>query len=260
MASTDTLSLVDEIVESGPILGTTDHTGGLQVTGLRKRFGPVQALDGIDLSVATGSITAAVGRNGAGKSTLIRVLATAVRPDAGSAQVCGHDVVADPAGVRRQIGLTLGEDRSFFWRLSGRKNLEFFARLYGVRSRLVVERVEQVLGAVELAEVADRRVDRYSTGMRSRLGIARALLGDPKVLLLDEPTRSLDPAAASSARLLLRRLLADGGRCALLATHDLSEAAGLADQVVVLRAGRVAAVRRPPFDADQIEADIRGDS
>ncbi|HAM03120.1 MAG TPA: ABC transporter, partial [Acidimicrobiaceae bacterium] len=100
----------------------------------------------------------------------------------------------------------------------------------------------------------------YSLGMKQRLGIAAALLGDPKVLLLDEPTRSLDPAAASSARLLLRRLLADGGRCALLATHDLSEAAGLADQVVVLRAGRVAAVRRPPFDADQIEADIRGDS
>jgi ABC-type multidrug transport system ATPase subunit len=231
---------------------------GIEVAGLSKGFGRVPALDGVSMTVPLGGITALVGRNGAGKSTLIRILATAVRPDGGRASVCGHDVADDDAAVRRHIGLTLGEDRSFFWRLSGWQNLEFFGRLYGVRGRVLRQRVAHVIESVELTPVADRRVDRYSTGMRSRLGLARALLGDPTVLLLDEPTRSLDPAAASSVRVLLRRLLAGGGRCALLATHDLGEAVALADQIVVLRSGTAVACHRPPFDPEQIAAVIRG--
>lgn len=233
---------------------------GIEVAELSKRFGPVPALDRVQLSVPLGAVTALVGRNGAGKSTLIRVLATAVRPDTGRASVCGHDVAAAAGAVRRHIGLTLGDDRSFFWRLNGWQNLEFFGRLYGLRRRELGQRVAHVLESVDLLDVADRRVDRYSTGMRSRLGLARALLGDPTVLLLDEPTRSLDPAAAASVRVLFRRLLAGGGRCALLATHDLSEAVELADQIVVLRVGRVAACHRPPFDPEQITFDIRGGS
>jgi len=240
------------------IAGAAEPTPGIAVAGLCKRFGPVQALDEVHLCVPLGTMTALVGRNGAGKSTLIRILATSVRPDAGAVAVGGHDVETDAKGVRRQIGLALGEDRSFFWRLNGRKNLAFFARLYGLGRRTVAQRVEQVLAAVELLEVADRRVDRYSTGMRSRLGIARALLGDPTVLLLDEPTRSLDPASSSSVRQLLRSLLASGERCALLATHDLAEAVDLADEIVVLRGGAVAARHRRPFDMGEIEVDIRG--
>jgi ABC-type multidrug transport system ATPase subunit len=243
---------------AGTVRGPRRHRAGVEVTGLAKRFGAVQALNEVTLAAPLGSITALVGRNGAGKSTLIRVLATAVRPDRGSVKVCGHDAATDPRGVRRHIGLTLGEDRSFFWRLDGRRNLEFFARLYGLPRRAVAPRVEQVLAAVDLLEVAGRRVDRYSTGMRSRLGIARALLGDPTVLLLDEPTRSLDPAATSSVRGLLRAWLAGAARCAVLATHDLDEAVALADEIVVLRAGTVAACRRPPFDVEEIQADIRG--
>ncbi len=231
---------------------------GILVSKLAKRFGSVQALDDLGFAVPMGSVTALVGRNGAGKSTLMRILATSVRPDSGTAEVCGHDVVGDSMGVRRQIGLTLGEDRSFFWRLSGRKNLEFFARLQGLGRRSGASRVERLLQAVELEEVAERRVDRYSTGMRSRLGIARALVGDPQVLLFDEPTRSLDAPSASALRDLLRRLMAAGGRCALLATHDLDEALSLADQIVVLRGGTVAALHVPPFDAAKVADDLRG--
>lgn len=234
------------------------QAAGIDVVGLSKRFGPVTALHELDLAVPLGSSTALVGRNGAGKSTLIRVLATAVRPDSGRVSVCGRDAVADALGVRRQIGLALGEDRSFFWRLSGRKNLEFFGRLYGVPGNQLDGRVGDVLEAVELVDVADRRVDRYSTGMRSRLGIARALLGAPRVLLLDEPTRSLDPATAVSVQEIFRRLLSSGERCALLATHDLEEAVLLADQIVVMRAGEVVERMARPFDIPMIEATIRG--
>lgn len=245
-------------VEAVPLPSPLGQAAGIEVAGLSKCFGPVRALHHVDLAVPLGTSTALVGRNGAGKSTLIRVLATSVRPDSGRVSVCGRDVVGDALGARRQIGLALGEDRSFFWRLSGRKNLEFFGRLYGVPGNQLDERVADVLAAVELSEVADRRVDRYSTGMRSRLGIARALLGAPPVLLLDEPTRSLDPATAGSVRAIFRRLLSAGDRCALLATHDLEEAALLADQVVVMRAGEVVEHMQPPFDTGRIDAAIRG--
>jgi len=231
---------------------------GIEVAGLRKRFGRIQALDGVHLQVPMGSVTALVGRNGAGKSTLIRVLATSVLPDTGRVEVCGHEVAADPMTVRRQIGLTLGEDRSFFWRLSGRQNLEFFARLEGLGRRTLEARVDYLLSAVELSDVAGRRVDRYSTGMRSRLGVARALVGDPRVLLFDEPTRSLDPPSATAVRQLLRTLMSGGARCALLATHDLSEALSLADQILVLRGGRVVARHVPPFEVGEIEYDLQG--
>ncbi|HLX88249.1 MAG TPA: ABC transporter ATP-binding protein, partial [Acidimicrobiales bacterium] len=156
-----------------------ERASGIEVVGVDKRFGPVGALLQVDLAVAPGTITALMGRNGAGKSTLLRVLATSVLPDAGRAFVGGCDVARDPLRARRRLGLVLGDDRSYFWRLSGRQNLEFFARLHGVRRRSLADRVAEALDAVELSDVAARRVDRYSTGMRARLGLARALLGEP---------------------------------------------------------------------------------
>jgi len=228
------------------------------VVGVDKRFGPVGALLQVDLAVAPGTITALMGRNGAGKSTLLRVLATSVLPDAGRAFVGGCDVARDPLRARRRLGLVLGDDRSYFWRLSGRQNLEFFARLHGVRRRSLADRVAEALDAVELSDVAARRVDRYSTGMRARLGLARALLGEPSVLLLDEPTRSLDPVSAESVRVLLLRLARERGAAVLLVTHDLQEAATVADEVAVLCRGRVSLRGRHPFDAGQIERAMVG--
>jgi ABC-2 type transport system ATP-binding protein len=231
---------------------------GIAILGVTKRFGPSLALDSVDLEVAPGHVTALLGRNGAGKSTLIRIIATSVLPDGGAVRVNGVDAVADPKAARSHIGLVLGEERSYFWRLSGQQNLEFFAALHGLRRPAARRAAEAALGAVGLAEVAKRRADRYSTGMRSRLGIARALLGSPSVLLLDEPTRSLDPAAASEVRTLVRDLVERRGVSVLLATHDLHEAAALANEVVVLLQGRVVARRPGGESAAELEKTVVG--
>jgi ABC-2 type transport system ATP-binding protein len=240
----------------GALSGRSDTA--IRTTGVVKRFGPVLALAGVDVEVSRGEIVALLGRNGAGKSTLIRILATSVEPDDGQVLVAGIDVIRHPQSARRRIGLVLGEDRSFFWRLSGQQNLEFFAAMRGLSRREARATAVRALGAVGLFDVSDRRVDRYSTGMRSRLGIARALLGSPNVLLLDEPTRSLDPASAIEVRALLRSLADELQVSVLFATHDLHEAAATASRVIILEAGRVIANRQGAFDAAGLEADVVG--
>jgi ABC-2 type transport system ATP-binding protein len=170
---------------------------------------------------------------------LLRILCTTVIPDAGTATVAGHDVVAEPMAARRSLGLMLGDERSHYWRLSGRRNLLFFAVLAGLRRRDAAGRVAELLDAVGLAEAADRRVLGYSSGMRARLSLARSLLSDPSVLLLDEPTRNLDPLAGSGFRETAARLAAEHGTGILFATHDLHEAAAIANRVLVLSGGRI---------------------
>jgi ABC-2 type transport system ATP-binding protein len=214
---------------------------GIDVRGAAKRFGSVQALAGIDLAVAPGEIVALLGPNGAGKSTLMRILATTVLPDGGTVRVAGYDAVTQASAVRGSIGLTLGDERSWYWRLSGRHNLEFFAALYGLRRRDARARVEELLAQVDLSAAADRRFDGYSSGMRMRLSLARALLPQPRVLLLDEPTRSLDPVAAAAFRAHVVALGQAWQMAVLYTTHDLHEAAAIAHRVVVLARGQVAA-------------------
>ncbi|MBW3557093.1 MAG: ABC transporter ATP-binding protein [Actinobacteria bacterium] len=226
---------------------------GLRLAGLEKRFGKLAALRGVDLEVPWGAIVAVLGPNGAGKSTLLRILATTVLPDSGHAEVAGHDVVSDSAAARRALGLVLGDERSWYWRLTGRDNLEFYAALHGLRRPAARRRADELLAAVDLAHAADRRFDRYSSGMRARLALARALLHEPPVLCLDEPTATLDPVAAASFRALVRRQ-ADTGRAVLFTTHDLHEAAAVASNVVVLAAGKVAAKVDDRPDAAQLEA------
>ncbi len=235
-----------------------DHDGsrsgaGLRIVGLEKRFGKLAALRGIDLEVPWGAIVAVLGPNGAGKSTLLRILASTVLPDSGHAEVAGHDVVSHSAAARRSLGLVLGDERSWYWRLTGRENLEFYAALHGLRRPAARRRAGELLAAVDLLEQADRRFDRYSSGMRARLALARALLHEPPVLCLDEPTATLDPVAASSFRALVRRQ-ADAGRAVLFTTHDLHEAAAVASMVVVLAAGRVAARVDDRPDAARLES------
>ncbi len=212
---------------------------GIRVREIRKRFRSVQALDGVSLDVEPGDVVALLGPNGAGKSTLIRTLGTTVLPDAGTATVAGYDVVRDAVGARRSTGLVIGDERSHYWRLSGRRNLAFFAALAGMSRREAAARTARLMDEVGLADAADRPVLGYSSGMRARLSLARALLADPPVLLLDEPTRSLDPLAASRFREIAARL-ADRRRAAVLfATHDLHEAAAVAARILVLSAGRI---------------------
>jgi ABC-type multidrug transport system ATPase subunit len=228
---------------------------GIRVRDVVKRFASVLALDGLDLDVKPGEIVSALGPNGAGKSTLLRILGTTVLPDAGTASVGGIDVVSDPVAARRQVGLMVGDERSLYWRLSGRGNLAFFAALQGMRRREALTRAGELLELVGLSDAADRHVLGYSSGMRARLSLARALLARPPLLLLDEPTRSLDPLAASDFRKTAGRLAHQHQTGILLATHDLHEAVAVSDRVVILSAGRaVLEERASEIDAQRLEA------
>lgn len=218
-------------------------SAGIHARGLRKSFGDVDALNGLDLDVAPGEVLAMLGQNGAGKSTLLRVLGTTVLPDEGSAYVGGHDVLTDAANARRSTGLVLGDERSWYWRLTGRANLEFFGALYGFRRRERRERATELLELVQLSSVADRRFDGYSSGMRARLSIARALMARPSVLLLDEPTSTLDPVMATDSREFILSIARKENSAVLWVTHDLHEAAVIADRILVVAAGRIVVER-----------------
>jgi len=207
---------------------------------------PVRALHAVSLRVERGETFGLVGPNGAGKTTLLKVLATLVSPSEGTARVHGADILREGAAVRRAVGLSVGDERTFYWRLSGRENLEFFAGLRGLPGRAVRRRVAAVLDLVGLTDLADDVVGRYSTGMRQRLALARALVADAPVLLLDEPTRSLDLLAAGAVRALIRRIARDEGRTVLLATHDLAEVGAVCDRAAILVGGRVREILAPP--------------
>jgi ABC-2 type transport system ATP-binding protein len=209
---------------------------------LRKPFDrrTVTALDGLDLRVERGRVFCLLGPNGAGKTTLIKVLATLVLPDGGRAEVDGHDVSREPGPAKRRIGYAVNDERSFYWRLSGRQNLEFFGALYGLRGPVRDRRIAEVLRLAGLEAAADLRFNTYSTGMRQMLAFARALLADAAILLVDEPTRSLDPQAADKIRAFLCDELAGRERKTVLwATHDLGEAADHADDIAVISRGRI---------------------
>jgi ABC-2 type transport system ATP-binding protein len=204
-----------------------------------RRAERVHALRGVDLSVHTGEILGLLGPNGAGKTTLLKILSCLVLPDRGSARI--HDVETRHENrVKPMIGLVNADERSFYWRLTGRENLRFFARLYNVPGSRIAPRIDELLQLVEMTEPADRPFSDYSSGMKQRIAIARALLHDPSVLLLDEPTRSLDPAAAISLRSFVMEHLRDRqGKTILLATHNLPEAETMSDRVAILVKGKV---------------------
>jgi ABC-2 type transport system ATP-binding protein len=210
----------------------------IEAVGVCKSFGGVPVLDHVDLLVNAGEIHALVGANGAGKSTLLRILGTSIKLDSGEAKVAGADVSKDSDHARRNLGVVFGDERSFFWRLTGQQNLEFFASLRGIRGRSASRAAAAALSSVGLATAASKRVDRYSSGMKCRLGVARGLLGSPSVLLLDEPTKSLDQRSASEVRTLIRTLAVDRGVATLIATHDFDEAAELSSGCTVLRSGK----------------------
>ncbi len=204
-----------------------------------KRAERVHALRGVNLEVREGEIFGLLGPNGAGKTTLLKILSCLVLPDQGRALIGGEDTVHEQR-VKPQIGLVNSDERSFYWRLSGRENMRFFARLYDVPGKMVESRIQELMEQVHIADAADRPFSDYSSGMKQRVAIARALLHDPPVLLMDEPTRSLDPAAALALRrFILDVLMRRDGRTVLLATHHLTEAEALCDRLAILVKGRV---------------------
>jgi len=205
----------------------------------------VEALAGVDLEVGRGALVALAGSNGAGKTTLMKILATLLTPTAGTAEVMGLDVGARGLECRRAIGYAPAEERSFPGRLSVMHNLEFFADLHGVPRPLFRRRAGELLEALGLERHARTRFAELSSGMKQSLSLARALLHDPPVLLLDEPTRSLSPDLARRVGDLLRDLARSGNKAVLLATHNLGEADAVADEVAVLHRGVLRAQGRP---------------
>ncbi len=207
----------------------------------RERF---RAVDGIDLHVARGEIFGVLGPNGAGKTTTMRMLATLLEPTSGSATVLGLDVVRDARQVRRRMGAVLSDGRSLYWKLTARENLEYFAALYHVPAAETRSRIQAALETVRLDDRADDYVERYSAGMRQRLVLARALLPEPELLLLDEPTVGLDPQSARDLRDRVMALRARG-RTVLLTTHYMEEADQLCDRIAIVDHGRVVALDTP---------------
>jgi ABC-2 type transport system ATP-binding protein len=207
--------------------------------GIRKAFKSKTVLDGVDLTVPAGQIVALLGPNGAGKTTLIRILATLLRPDGGSATVAGHDLLADPAGVRRAISLT-GQYAAVDDMLTGEENLRMMARLRHLPPSAARERVVQLLAAFDLADARRRLVKTYSGGMRRRLDLAASMIVRPELLFLDEPTTGLDPRSRDQLWSAVKSLAADGVTV-LLTTQYLAEAEQLANHIAVLHQGRIVA-------------------
>src|SRR5271155_3221824 len=204
------------------------------------------ALAGISFSVDSGEAVAIVGPNGAGKSTLLRILATLIIPTRGTASIASHDVERSSAAARRQLGYHTGGDEGFYGRLSARENLSFFAAMNNLSPADIRTRIASTAERMGITADLDRQVRTFSTGMTHRLGLARALLHEPALLLLDEPTRSLDPLAAADFRRLLKDdVVRRHGATLLFASHTLSEVGEIADRVLLLEAGRVKAFDSP---------------
>jgi len=207
-----------------------------------RRREDLTAVDAVTLQVREGELFGLLGPNGAGKTTLIKMLCTLILPSEGRALVDGKDVVSEAMAVKRLIGLVDCQERSFFWRLSGRQNLQFFATLSGLRGQKSDARIAELLALVGLSEHADRRFMGYSTGMRQKLAVARGLLAMPPVLFMDEPIRGLDPLIARDLRTFIRETLVEKlGRTVVLVTHRLEEAEELCDRVAIMNQGRIIA-------------------
>ncbi|MBE8471027.1 ATP-binding cassette domain-containing protein [Streptomyces justiciae] len=215
----------------------------ITVDGARKKYGEKQALAGLDLTVARGTVHGVLGPNGAGKTTLVRILSTLLRPDAGRIEVAGHDVVRQAYAVRLRIGL-LGQHAALDEELGGRQNLEMFGRLHHLGARRARARADELLERFALTDTGRKAVRHYSGGMRRRLDLAASLITEPEVLFLDEPTTGLDPRGRAEVWASVRSLVG-GGTTVLLTTQYLEEADQLADRVSVVDAGRVVADGTP---------------
>lgn len=212
----------------------------------KKRGDKVTAVNGVDLEIHSGELFGLLGPNGAGKTTLIKCISTLLIPDQGTALVGGFDVLKQPLDVRRQIGVLTGGERSLYWKLTPIENLNYFAALYGVSRRETKKRIDYLLNLMDLTQKRHERVEKLSSGMKQKLSIARTLIHDPKILLIDEPTLGLDPTFSRFIRNFIKdELHKKNGKTILLTTHYMDEADMLCDRVAFMNRGTIEAVDTP---------------
>jgi len=215
----------------------------IEVRDLHKAFGKVKAVDGVSFRAADGQITGLLGPNGAGKTTSLRMLYTLMKPDSGQVLVDGIDANIDPQAVRRRLGV-LPDSRGLYKRLSSRENIRYFGRLHGMDDALIAQRIQALVAALEMGDIIDRRTEGFSQGQRVKTAIARALVHDPRNVILDEPTNGLDVMATRAMRRFLHQLR-DEGRCVLFSSHIMQEVAALCDRIVIIARGQVVAEGTP---------------
>ncbi|SDG66387.1 MULTISPECIES: ATP-binding cassette domain-containing protein [Rhodanobacteraceae] len=215
----------------------------IEVKNLRKSFGDVHAVNGVSFTARDGEITGLLGPNGAGKTTTLRMLYTLMKPDAGEVLVDGVNAYDDALAVRRRLGV-LPDARGLYKRLTASENIDYFGRLQGMAPELLARRREALIDALEMRDIAHRRTEGFSQGQRVKTAIARALVHDPRNVLLDEPTNGLDVMATRAMRRFMRQLR-DEGRCVLFSSHIMQEVAALCDRIVVIAHGRVVADETP---------------
>jgi sodium transport system ATP-binding protein len=215
----------------------------IEASDLHKAFGEVRAVDGVSFVARDGEITGLLGPNGAGKTTTLRMLYTLMRPDSGSIRVDGIDATTGAIEVRRRLGV-LPDARGLYKRLSARENIDYFARLQGLDDATRARRSADLAAALDMADILDRRTEGFSQGQRVKTAIARALVHDPRNVILDEPTNGLDVMATRAMRAFMRRLKAEG-RCVLFSSHIMQEVGALCDRIVVIARGRVVADETP---------------
>jgi ABC-2 type transport system ATP-binding protein len=236
----------------------------LEITDLKRVYqrrggDRLEALRGIDLDVPEGEVHGLLGPNGAGKTTLCKIISTVLLPTSGAVRVLGHDVVTDTAKVKSSLGIVFGGDKGAYDRLTARQNLTFWASVYGLGRARRRRRVQELLERVGLADRAEERVGGFSRGMKQRLHLARGLVSDPGVLILDEPTVGMDPVAARDFRTLVGELRS-AGTTILLTTHDMAEAAALSDRVSLIDQGALVLTESPQTVGDLVSAYERVDA
>ncbi len=215
----------------------------IEAQSLTKHFGKVHAVNGVNFNARDGEVMGLLGPNGAGKTTILRMLATILRPTSGTAAVDGHDLRRAPEKVRAAIGV-LPENWGLYGRLTAREHLRYFGRLYGMDETSLERRITELIALLEMGEYADRRCDPFSKGMKQKVALGRALIHNPKTMLLDEPTAGLDVMSVRGVRDLIRRFR-DEGRCVLFSTHILDEAERLCDCIAILHRGQIVAAGAP---------------
>jgi len=211
----------------------------IEAKNLYKRFGPVQAVNGVSFVAQDGAVTGLLGPNGAGKTTTLRMLYTLMQPDQGQIVIDGRDAASDPLAARRTLGV-LPDARGLYKRLSARENIEYYAQLQGLSKDITQQRIAQLSATLGMQEFIDRRTEGFSQGQRVKTAIARALIHNPRNIILDEPTNGLDVMATRSLRDFIKQLKADG-HCVLFSSHIMQEVAALCDHIVIIAHGRVVA-------------------